>query len=113
MLIQAWNKTTEFLDILYLWAFDISCSVELSMKLFYTSGLGFGCRRITKTLAGHSAKKQEGLSWTLYFNGIYLQITITVKILKTGTPEIITIIVLQLERLDFTVQYCVQKMQTE
>ena len=37
----------------------------------------------------------------------------TVKILKIGTPEIITIIVLQLEHLDFTVQYCVQKMQTE
>ena len=37
----------------------------------------------------------------------------TVKILKFGTPEIITIIVLQLEQLDFTVQYCVQKMQTE
>ena len=39
--------------------------------------------------------------------------TRTVKILKIGTPEIITIIVLQLEQLDFTVQYCVQKMQTE
>ena len=38
---------------------------------------------------------------------------VTVKILKIGTPEIITIIVLQLEQLDFTVQYCVQKMQTE
>ena len=37
----------------------------------------------------------------------------TVKILKIGTPEIITIIVLQLEQLDFTVQYCVQKMQTK
>ena len=37
----------------------------------------------------------------------------TVKILKIGTPEIITIIVLQLEQLDFTVQYCVQKMQTD
>ena len=37
----------------------------------------------------------------------------TVKIKKIGTPEIITIIVLQLEQLDFTVQYCVQKMQTE
>ena len=37
----------------------------------------------------------------------------TVKILKIGTPEIITIIVLQVERLDFTVQYCVQKMQIE
>ena len=37
----------------------------------------------------------------------------TVKILKIGTPEIITIIVLQLELLDFTVQYCVQQMQTE
>ena len=40
-------------------------------------------------------------------------VCITVKILKIGTPEIITIIVLQLEQLDFTVQYCVQKMQTE
>ena len=39
--------------------------------------------------------------------------TVTVKILKIGTPEIITIIVLHLEQLDFTVQYCVQKMQTE
>ena len=39
--------------------------------------------------------------------------SITVKILKIGTPEIITIIVLLLEQLDFTVQYCVQKMQTE
>ena len=38
---------------------------------------------------------------------------ITVKILKIGTPEIITINVLQLEQLDFTVQYCAQKMQTE
>ena len=37
----------------------------------------------------------------------------TVKILKIGTPEIITIIVLHLEQLYFTVQYCVQKMQTE
>ena len=37
----------------------------------------------------------------------------TVKILKIGTPEIITITVLQLEQLDFTVKYCVQKMQTE
>ena len=42
-----------------------------------------------------------------------VQIRVTVKILKIGTPEIITIIVLQLEQLDFTVQYCVQKMQTE
>ena len=37
----------------------------------------------------------------------------TIKILKIGTPEIITIIVLQLEQLDFTVQYCDQKKQTE
>ena len=37
----------------------------------------------------------------------------TVKILKIGTPEIITINVPQLEQMNFTVQYCVQKMQTE
>ena len=38
---------------------------------------------------------------------------LTVKILKIGTSEIITITVLQLEQLDFTVQYCVQNMETE
>ena len=55
---------------------------------------------------------------TFYFKdkncpGDFPRKCITVKILKNGTPEIITIIVLQLEQLDFTVQYCVQKMQTE
>ena len=30
---------------------------------------------------------------------------ITIKILKNGTPKIITIIVIQMEQLDFTVQY--------
>ena len=39
--------------------------------------------------------------------------SVTVKILKIGTPKIITVIALQLEQLDFTVQYYVQKMQTE
>ena len=42
-----------------------------------------------------------------------LAISFTVKILNIGTPEIITIIILQLEQLDFTVQHGVQKMQTE
>ena len=37
----------------------------------------------------------------------------TVNILKIGTPKINAIIVLQMEQLDFTVQFCVQKMQTE
>ena len=44
--------------------------------------------------------------------GVFIKVD-TIKILKIGTPEIITIFVLQLEQLDFTVQYCVQKMQTE
>ena len=43
----------------------------------------------------------------------FLPLSPTVKILKIGTPEIITIIVPQLEQTDFTVQFCVQKMQTE
>ena len=43
----------------------------------------------------------------------FLASIFTVKILKIGTTEIITIIVLLLEQLDFTVQYCVQRMQTE
>ena len=52
--------------------------------------------------------------WIMTFPGLwYNACSITVKILKIGTPEIITIIVLHLEQLDFTVQYCVQKMQTE
>ena len=53
---------------------------------------------------------QKGNVLQLIFMSI---VRLTVKILKIGTPEIITIIVLQLEQLDFTVQYCVQKMQTE
>ena len=44
---------------------------------------------------------------------VSIQQRFTVKILKIGTPKIITVIVLQMEQLDFTVQYCVQKMQTE
>ena len=47
------------------------------------------------------------------FVGIFAVSKATVKILKIGTPEIITIIVLQFEQLDSTVQYCVQKMPTE
>ena len=53
----------------------------------------------------------KGNGYTALFFPPFIQHT--VKILKIGTPEIITIIVLQLEQLDFTVQYCVQKMQTE
>ena len=48
-----------------------------------------------------------------YYNLVDTYTEISVKILKIGTPEIMTIIALQLEQLDFTVQYCVQKMQTE
>ena len=50
---------------------------------------------------------------SLHSNVLLPVIRTTVKIVKIGTPKIITIIVLQLEQLDFTVQYCVQKMQTE
>ena len=53
------------------------------------------------------------LSLSFHVSNNRLWILSTVKILQIGTPEIITIIVLQLEQLDFTVQYCVQKMQTE
>ena len=41
-------------------------------------------------------------SWL--FHALLVVMSITVKILKIGTPKIITIIVLQLEQLDFTVQ---------
>ena len=37
----------------------------------------------------------------------------TIKILKIGTPKVITVIVLQMEQLNFIELYCVQKMQTE
>ena len=50
--------------------------------------------------------------WNIIFHNLQ-QFFNTVKILKFGTPEIITVIVLQLEQWDFTVQYCVQKMQAE
>ena len=63
---------------------------------------------VTKALT--SGVNSLSLLPSFQYKGIF---TCTVKILKIGTPEIITIIVLQLEQLDFTVQYCVQKMQTE
>ena len=56
--------------------------------------------------------KMEGISPPSQLYSIQLILT-TVKILKIGTPIIITVIALQMEQLDFTVQYCVQKMQTE
>ena len=57
------------------------------------------------SVGASSYRKEIYSSWIRFLS--------TVKILKIGTPEIITIIVLQLEQLDFTVQYCVQKMQRE
>ena len=55
---------------------------------------------------------------SLYLEHSYLKIApyikeYTVKILKIGTPKIIALIGLQMEQLDFTVQYCVHKMLTE
>ena len=42
-----------------------------------------------------------------------ISVETTVKILKIGTPKIITVIFLPMEQLDFTVQYWVHKMQAE
>ena len=70
-------------------------------------------------ICSFSRKKIEHASfisrdWIKRATSVTLHLNIpTVKILKIGTPEIITIIVLQLEQLGFTVQYCAQKMQTE
>ena len=74
-------------------------------------------------ILGHWTRTIFGLTNLLFKYNLYIHINDTantgfdskhtVKILKIGTPKIITIIVLQLKQLDFTVQYCVQKMQTE
>ena len=58
-------------------------------------------------ITGH---EQTQLNQVCYFHIVVVFLAskgYTVKILKIGTPEIITIIVLQMEQLDFTVQYCV------
>ena len=60
-----------------------------------------------------STRRAVGLPKVLTIAPAFIVVKVTVKILKIGTPEIFTITVLQLEQLDFTVQYCVQKMQTE
>ena len=67
---------------------------------------------INRVIPDKKKKKRNAFSRVFLFSEVDA-ISFTVKILKIGTPEIITIIVLQLERLDFTVQYCAQKMQTE
>ena len=41
----------------------------------------------------------------MYRNEGYDYNSVAIKILKIGTPKIITIIVVQMEQLDFTVQY--------
>ena len=71
------------------------------------------CRFHSHNDVPHVAKRTESIIVHTWERRLSLCIYSTVKILKIGTPEIITIIVLQLEQLDFTVQYCVQKMQTE
>ena len=47
--------------------------------------------------------KKITFGFNLFWSGV-MAVRYTVKILKVGTPKIITIIVLQLEQLDFTVQ---------
>ena len=61
--------------------------------------------------SNYNTSKQPLVSLT--FIHVPVILLYTVKILKIGTPKIITIIVLQMGQLDFTVLYCVQKMQTE
>ena len=65
---------------------------------------------------GGENEHQTWLHYVVYYDNFHchsapiseaLWFLVTVKILKIGTPEIITIIVLQLEQLDFTLQYCV------
>ena len=76
----------------------VDCSIYFYYSLLYV----IGNAQLNPYVDGVA---MDSLSIMIFIN--------TVKILKIGTPEIITIIVLQLEQLDFTVQYCVQKMQTE
>ena len=57
---------------------------------------------------GSTLKRKEFFNPKHIWKGLF-----TVKILKIETPKIITVIVLQMELLGFTLQYCVQKMQTE
>ena len=81
-----------------------------------TSSSQLWLKLVTKTSAVHhgtSVSLNGPIAITCNHHQIGNNSCNTVKILKIGTSEIITIIVLHLERLDFTVQYCVQKMQTE
>ena len=69
--------------------------------------------KVTQLMGSTSYIMNASDTLVLFLYIMFVSFTYTVKILKIGTPEIITIIVLQLEQMDFTVQYCVQKMQTE
>ena len=75
------------------------------------------CVSMPRSQANSGAYFKSGRVWMhrllSFITILFFLSNVTVKILKIGTPEIITIIVLQLEQLDFTVQYCVRKMQTE
>ena len=75
------------------------------------------CHKTLKCDANAQAKADAQVRVTTIVasrkSGSHPSVQLTVKILKIGTPEIITIIVLQCEQLDLTVQHGVQKMQTE
>ena len=70
-------------------------------------------RKVLISINEHSHQSLQLCSLTRPPSSVFSETILTVKTLKIGTPEIITIFVLQLEQLDFTVQYRVQKMQTE
>ena len=72
-----------------------------------------GCIRLKTRICLEEQSSTLRFSHYIQYIFWFFAFVITVKILKIWTPEIITIFVLQLEQLDFTVQYCVQKMQTE
>ena len=71
-----------------------ACKLSLSLILKWVKMLYF----LSTFFSLQKLLKLRFIAFCLLFSSI------TVKILKIGTPKIITIIVLQLEQLDFTVQ---------
>ena len=60
--------------------------------------------KVNKVWAQLTLKSKQNIATFAGLTYKYYKIGYTVKILKIGTPKIITTIVLQLEQLDFTVQ---------
>ena len=116
--LMSWLKCEkDYQDFSFLltWA-GLFSIVFLFCRYFYSVEFG----RVLDTLHGHD----DAISCICWKNDVLLTsswdstvkvivVNCTVKIRKIWTHKIVAVIILKFEQLGFTIEYCVQKIQTE